>query len=176
MKLEQELVILGLLKDMPRHGYEIRKQINEFITYFAGLEYESIYYSLKFLEKKGLVKKKITASKNRPDKYVYSLTEKGRQRFNNLLDSSFLHIQRPFFGIDLSLFFLSHLSQESARRKLRARLRILKKIESGLLRVYGEFKDKQPPHLLAILEHNLELMKAEIGFISSLITQMDKPR
>jgi len=27
MKIEQELIILGLLKDQPRHGYEIKKQI-----------------------------------------------------------------------------------------------------------------------------------------------------
>lgn len=174
MKLEQELVILGLLKDCSRHGYEIRKQISEFLTYFAGLEFESIYYSLRSLEKKGLVKKKVTPSKNRPDKYVYSLTEKGNERFSSLLDKSFLHIQRPFFGIDLSLFFLSHLKPASAKRRLKARHTILKKIESNLLRVYAEFKTKYPPHLLAILEHNLELIRAEANFISKFAATLSQ--
>jgi len=174
MKLEQELVILGLLKDRPRHGYEIRKQINEFLTYFAGLEFESIYYSLKSLEKKGLVKKKVTPSVNRPDKYVYSLTEKGKERFIRLLDKSFLHIQRPFFGIDLSLFFLTHLKPESAKKRLKARIKILKKIESNLLKVYSDFKAKYPDHLLAILEHNLVLIKGEADFISNFISRIDQ--
>lgn len=174
MKLEQELVILGLLRDKPRHGYEIKKQINDFLTYFAGLEYESIYYSLNSLEKKGMVKKTVTATQKRPDKYVYSLTDKGKERFSMLLDRSFLHIQRPYFGIDVSLFFLPYLKPESAHRKLRARLRILKKIEFNLSQVLPTFRTQKPPHLLAILEHNLELIKAEINFVSSFIARMNK--
>jgi len=174
MKLEQELVVLGLLKDHAQHGYELRKQINEFLTYFAGLEFESIYYSLRSLERKGLVKKKITSSENRPDKYVYSLTEKGNERFSALLDKSFLHIQRPFFGIDLSLFFLSHLEPSSAKRRLRARLKMLKRIETNLIKVYAEFKEKYPPHLLAILEHNLDLIIAEENFISKFTSSLSQ--
>jgi len=39
MKIEQELIILGLLKEKARHGYEIKKQIKDFLTYFTGLGY-----------------------------------------------------------------------------------------------------------------------------------------
>ena len=174
MKLEQELVILGLLRDKPRHGYEIKKQISDFLTYFTGLEYESTYYSLSSLEKKRIVKRTVTSSKNRPDRYVYSLTTKGKERFSMLLDRSFLHIQRPYFGIDISLYFLPYLKPESVRRKLRARLRILKKIESNLLQIYSGFRTQKPAHLLAILEHNIELIKAEVNFISTLISHLGK--
>jgi len=172
MKLEQELIILGFLKEKACHGYEIKKQIKDFLTYFTGLGYESIYYSLGSLEKQGLVKKAVSASQNRPDKYIYSLTEKGKERFSALLNKSFLYIQRPYFGIDISLFFLPHLKQGSARNKLKARLKILKKIETSLLKVYSEFKSKKSAHLLSILEHNLDLMKAEILFVSRLINNL----
>lgn len=174
MKPEQELVILGLLKDKPRHGYEIKKQISDFFAYFPGLEYKSIYYSLSALEQKDMVKKTVTVSKKRPDKYVYALTQKGKDRFKILLDKSFINIQRPYFGIDTSLFFLPYLRPESIRAKLRARLRILKKIEQGILRVYPVFQQKKPRHLLSILEHNLELIKAEINFTSALIESLSK--
>ncbi len=174
MKLEQELVILGLLRDKPRHGYEIKKQISDFFAYFPGLEYKSIYYSLSSLEQKSMVKKTVTASKNRPDKYVYSLTDKGKERFKVLLDKSFIYIQRPYFGIDASLFFLPHLKKESVIIKLRARLRILKKIEIAMQQVYPVFQNQKPSHLLAILDHNLELIKAEISFTSALIIRLKK--
>jgi DNA-binding PadR family transcriptional regulator len=172
MKIEQELIILGLLKEKARHGYEIKKQIKDFLTYFTGLGYESIYYSLGALEKQGLVKKTVASSQSRPDKYVYSLTDKGKERFGALLDESFLHIQRPYFGIDISLFFLPYLKRDSLKNKLKTRLRILKKIENDLLKVYVGFKDKKPSHLLAILEHNLDLMKAEINFVAKLISSL----
>ncbi|MFC1709851.1 PadR family transcriptional regulator [Candidatus Omnitrophota bacterium] len=174
MKLEQELVILGLLKDKPRHGYEIKKQISDFFAYFPGLEFKSIYYSLSSLEQKDMVKKTVTASKNRPDKYVYTLTQKGKDRFKVLLNKSFIHIQRPYFGIDASLFFLPYLRPESTRVKLRARLRILKKIERGILHVFPVFQQQKPRHLLSILEHNLELIKAEINFTSALMESLSK--
>ena len=174
MKLEQELVILGLLKGKPRHGYEIKKQISDFFAYFPGLEYKSIYYSLSALEQKAMVKKTVAASKNRPDKYVYALTQKGKDRFKVLLDKSFVHIQRPYFGIDASLFFLPYLNPKGVKVKLRARLRILKRIEAGILQVYPVFQLKKPRHLLSILEHNLELIKAEINFTSSLIESLSK--
>jgi len=169
MKLEQELIILGLLKEKARHGYEIKKQINDFLAYFTGLGYESIYYSLVNLEKQGLVKKTVTSSRNRPDKYVYSLTDKGKDRFAALLNRNLLHIQRPYFGIDISLFFMPHLKQEDIKNKFKIRLKVLKKIEKELLKLHSGFKNKKPAHLLAILEHNLDLMKAEINFTSRII-------
>ncbi|MDD5292539.1 MAG: PadR family transcriptional regulator [Candidatus Omnitrophica bacterium] len=172
MKIEQELIILGLLKEKARHGYEIKKQINDSLIFFTGLGYESIYYSLCYLEKQGLVKKIVTSSKSRPDKYVYSLTDKGKDRFGALLNRSFLHVQRPYFGIDISLFFLPYLKQENVKNKLKIRLKILKKIEKDLFKLYSGFKNKKPAHLLAILEHNLDLMKAEIGFVSRIITTL----
>ena len=174
MKLEQELVVLGLLKDKSRHGYEIKKQIHEFFDYFAGLEYESIYYTLKSLEKKGLVKKHIASSKKRPDKYVYSLTTKGEERFKVLLDRSFLNINPPNFSLDVSLYFLPYLKDGNARLRLKIRLRILKKIQKNLLNIQPEFSAKKPFHVRAILEHNLQLIQSEIGFISGLLGKLGK--
>lgn len=174
MKLEQELVLLGLLRDKPRHGYEIKKQLNDFYSYFPGLAYKSIYYSLNTLEHKDIVKKTVTSSQNRPDKYMYALTAKGKDRFDTLLDKSFTHISRPYFAIDASLFFLPYIKSDSVKVKLRTRLRILKKIETSILKVYPMFKQKKPKHLLAILDHNLELIKAEINFTSSLVEKINK--
>jgi len=174
MKLEQELVILGLLKDKPRHGYEIKKQIHEFMTYFAGLEYESIYYTLKSLEKKGLLEKQTATSKKRPDKYIYSLTTKGEERFNLLLDRSFLNINPPNFSLDVSLYFLPYLEEKNAKLKLKTRLRILKIVQKNLLNIQPEFTSQKPFHVRVILEHNLELIKSEIGFISSLLEKLVK--
>ena len=172
MKLEQELVILGLLWTTPRHGYEIKKQINEFLTYFSGLEYESIYYSLKSLEKKDLVRKQIAQTKKRPEKYIYSLTQKGKVRFMWLLDRSFLTIQRPYFSLDVSLYFLPHVPLRSARLRLKARLRIVKNIEKSLLKIKPVFVARKPAHLQAILEHNLALLRAEISFLSELMERL----
>lgn len=169
MKAEQELLILGLLKDKPRHGYEIRKQIKEVVSTFAVLEVESIYYTLNLLEKKGFVKKSVASGGGRRlEKYIYSLTEKGEKRFTQLLTKSLVTAERPNFSIDIALYFLPCLPHDTALRRLKGRTRILSKIEAALRKLSEQLKAKSSYHLRSIIEHNLELLLAERTFIKKI--------
>lgn len=176
MKAEQELIILGLLKDKPRHGYEIKKQIKDVISTFAALEVESIYYSLNLLEKKGFVKKTVSTEGNRPEKFTYSLTEKGQERFRQLLTKSLLTADRPNFSIDIALYFLPYLPHDVALRRLKGRLRILSKVEAALKNLSDQLKVKSSYHLQSIVEHNLELLRAEKRFIQNVSQEMAKEK
>ena len=49
--IEHELLFLGLLKESPKHGYDIKLKIKEILSLFAGVELKSIYYPLRILEK-----------------------------------------------------------------------------------------------------------------------------
>ena len=44
MASDQELIILGLLKKGPMHGYEIKNQLRQILEIFVGVDTESIYY------------------------------------------------------------------------------------------------------------------------------------
>lgn len=169
MKTEQELIILGLLKDKPRHGYEIKKQIRDVVSTFAALEVESIYYTLTLLEKKGFIRKAAAQGEaGRPEKFIYNLTPEGDQRFRRLLTKSLLTVERPNFSIDLALYFLPFLPAEVALRRLRGRARILSKVERGLKQLSGHLKAASSYHLSSIVEHNLKLLQAEKNFIKHL--------
>ena len=50
--IEQEFLLLGLLRQSPKHGYEIKLRIRQILSLFAGVDLKSIYYPLKILEKK----------------------------------------------------------------------------------------------------------------------------
>ena len=168
---EQELLILGLLKGGPKHGYEIKRLINEVIQTFTYLDAESIYYPLRVMEQKGYIAKEVSRSGRRPEKYIYHISAKGEQRFDELINKNFLSIKRPFFNIDLSLYFLPYISARLAQRRLSARLNLLKMVKNGLEKVTEkQTKAKAPSHLLSILKHNLDLIRAEIKFTESLIT------
>lgn len=176
MKIEQELLILGLLKDKPRHGYEIKKQIKDVISTFAALEVGSIYYSLNLLEKKGSVKKAVRTQGHRPEKFIYSITPKGEQRFNQLLTKSILTVERPNFSIDLALYFLPYLPLGVAMRRLKGRARILTKVEEGLKQLVEQLQNKSSYHLKSIVEHNLELLQAEKRFIQNVGEELAKQK
>jgi len=165
--LHQELVLLGLLMDGPKHGYQIKKSIERIKGVFASIDTNSIYYPLKMLELKGLVTKKIVKEGKRPEKYVYSITPKGKRRFYKLLNDNFLLIQRPFINVDLSFYFFPYVDKELAKRRLKIRLRGLKRVKKWLEERKSE--SNLPEHLILILEHNLELVEAEIKFTSRLL-------
>lgn len=167
--IEQELLFLGLLKDGPKHGYEIKRQLKEVLTPFISLQIKSIYYPLKKMEEKGLIKKETGREGRWPEKYIYRITKEGEKKFQQILNESFLAVKRPYFNVDLSLFFLPYVQPEVAMRRLRARVIFLKRIQRDLMKLNKNgFKAKQR-HLGIILTHNLDLVEAEINSISRLI-------
>ncbi|MGD9015162.1 MAG: PadR family transcriptional regulator [Candidatus Omnitrophota bacterium] len=168
--IEQELLFLGLLNEGAKHGYEIKKRIKEMLSLFAGLEIKSIYYPLKVLEKNGLVIKRTVRQPRRPNRLIYSLTDKGKIRFNNLLLKSFLDFRRPQFSLDISLYFLRYVKPKMLKRRIQARIRLLKRISSGLNRMVRSLKSKRSPSFLwLILEHNLEMVNTEVHFLERLL-------
>ncbi|MFZ5800210.1 MAG: PadR family transcriptional regulator [Candidatus Omnitrophota bacterium] len=169
--LEQELLFLGLLKDGPKHGYEIKRQLKEVLAPFISLEIKSIYYPLKKMEAVGYVIKDVGREGRWPEKYVYRITKEGERHFKEILNESFLAVKRPYFNIDLSLFFLRYVDPQIASRRLRARLIFLQRIKRDLLKLKNTLRSRQK-HLAIILTHNIDLVEAEINSLSRLITSL----
>lgn len=167
--IEQELILLGLLKESPKHGYEIKKKIKEILSLFAGVDLKSIYYPLHILEKKNLVTKKTSKAGRRPQRIVYALTPKGESRFNQLLTKSLLNFKRPQFSLDLSLYFLNYMRPDIVRRRLRARMLVLAKLSKSLRQMVSSLGKKKPSSLAYILEHDLQMVETEYKFLLRLI-------
>jgi len=168
--IENELILLGLLKESPKHGYEIKRRIEEILFLFAGVDQKSIYYPLRILEKRGLVVKRSGKEGKRPERFVYELTESGKAYFEELLSKSFLNFKRPQFSLDLSLYFLKFADPKIARRRLRGRIFILNKLCKSLRQLLAkQQKDSTPTSLARISEHNLKMLEAESSFLKNLI-------
>ena len=50
-----ELAILGLLKEQPLHGYELKKRLCETLGFLWGVSYGSLYPALRRLERAGAI-------------------------------------------------------------------------------------------------------------------------
>lgn len=168
--IENELLLLGLLKDSPKHGYEIKLKIQEIGSLFAGIDFKSIYYPLRVLEKKGLVTKRANKSGRRPQRLVYQLTSEGQARFEDLVVKSLLDFKRPQFSLDLSLYFLHYINPRIARRRLQARMFVLERLAKTLRRMTASLKqEKSSPALAFILEHNIKMVQTESEFLGGYI-------
>ena len=152
----------------PKHGYEIKKIIEDELVPFVGLKIKSIYYPLKKMEQLGLVEKDVGREGKFPEKFIYRITPKGEKIFHHLVNESFLSIERPYFSIDLSLYFMQYVDKKLAKRHLRARVIFLKRIQRELENLKKNMKEGSQ-HLVIILEHELDMVSAEVKSISRLI-------
>ena len=84
--MNTQSLILAILNFGDASGYEIKKQSSEgAFSYFVDISYGSIYPTLSKLEADGLVTGRSETQSGKPDKKVYSITDKGRQEFISTL-------------------------------------------------------------------------------------------
>ena len=74
-----DFALLGILNIEPMSGYDIRTYIRESIGYFWQESYGQIYPALRRLHSRKLVTKRKAKQSKGPVRYVYSITEKGRE-------------------------------------------------------------------------------------------------
>jgi PadR family transcriptional regulator, regulatory protein AphA len=72
--------LLGLLTIEPMSGYDLGLVVRETIGHFWNESYGQIYPNLKRLAADGLVASKRERQDGKPDRYIYSITAKGREQ------------------------------------------------------------------------------------------------
>ena len=168
--IENEFLFLGLLAEGPKHGYEIKRQIEKELIPAIGIQVKSIYYPLKKMEEAGLVEKEVGQQGRFPQRFIYCITPKGRKKFEGLIAKSFLSVERPYFQIDLSLYFLPLADQTLVLKSIKTRLVILKKIRKDLIVIRSKTFRTKPLEL--IFTHDLDLVGAEIASTEKLIASL----
>jgi DNA-binding PadR family transcriptional regulator len=73
-------VLLGLLTIGPMSGYDLGQAIRTSVGFFWNESYGQIYPNLKNLAAEGLVTSKTLRQKSKPDRHIYTITKKGRER------------------------------------------------------------------------------------------------
>jgi PadR family transcriptional regulator, regulatory protein AphA len=78
-------VLLGLLTIEPMSGYDLGLTIRESVGHFWNESYGQIYPNLKKLANDRFVTCKTDRQTGKPDRRIYSITDKGRQRLTEWL-------------------------------------------------------------------------------------------
>jgi len=135
-------VILGLLLNRPRSGYEIKTAFEAPLAYFFDASFGTIYPTLAKLEKLGYIERESVVQDNRPNKNVYSITESGRERFMEYLNSP-LDTETYRSDFMVRLFFGEHQSREKLIEWIRGEIE-QSKLEARKIR---EERLRWDPHM-----------------------------
>ena len=166
-----ELAVLGLLKERPMHGYELRKQLGQKLGLFWTVSFGSLYPTLRRLERRGAVAKVAeepqTASRR---KQAYRITETGEREFIELLEES------PGTGVEqerfsLRLAFFRYLRPEIRIRLLERRKAYLEdRLEEGKRSLRRARRIRADTYTVSLVRHGVDTTEADIAWLDELIT------
>lgn len=119
--MDVKTVCLGMLTNGDASGYDLKKYFESSFGHFFAAGYGSIYPALASLAEQGLVNCEEIPQEGKPDRKVYSITERGREELTRALENPApSHKVRSEF---LAMMFFAHLmSDEQINAVLEHRL------------------------------------------------------
>ena len=183
-----DLAILGLLKEQPLHGYELRKRLGEALGSLWGISYGSLYPALRRLERDGCIesvapgaavvpipatgsldgdlaaaRQRQGPTTSRRTRKAYRITERGDGRFEELLLADDAGDDERTFALKLVL--CRHL-EPAARLELLQRRRAV--LAEGLAhaRRSGTRGDR---YARSLFEHRTQSTQRDLEWIEALI-------
>jgi DNA-binding PadR family transcriptional regulator len=170
---DPELVLLGLLAEQPRHGYQLEAVIAERgVREWTALAFSSIYYLLNKLESRGLVSSERPGAQAK-GRRVYSLTSSGvaacvagtrdaLQRMDPLTAPVLV-------GMANSPLLPPRQVAEALRRR---QANVLLRIES--IRMTRSGQEPVEAFVAAIFEHGIVLLQAELTWIENTLSHLEE--
>jgi len=175
--MSTRLVILGLLRDRPLHGYEIKHVIEKHMGDWTSIAFGSIYFALDKLSDEGFIEKAGTEQEGgRPSRSVFRITGHGRREFERLLREVWANLEREYFSLDIGLFFINALPREEIVTYLQGRVaRLDAIIEQGSIQKADQLSQPDMPALAtAIFDHSLAHLMAELAWTNDLLDQVER--
>lgn len=172
------LLILGVLLDKPRHGYDIRRELELWdAERWANIAYGSIYSALSTLEKDGFVAVVNTENKKRPTaRTEYAITDSGRGEFERLLREYWWTPKPTIDPLQAAITFMDKLPRDELLEVLRYRATILRPIIDALgYMMKGKMSyPGTPRHIEENLRLNIAHMEVELHWLQEVAGKVER--
>jgi PadR family transcriptional regulator, regulatory protein AphA len=152
-----EGVILGLLCEQERSGYDLLKRAEGSVAHMWAPAKSQLYAVLPRLVEAGLASRRTVRQSARPDKQVYRVTRAGRDAVRDWLETA---LPKSWDELMLKVFFAELSSREALLRQLDD----YAEVQRGLLTEY-EGISPATPYGAVTLEYGLELMPLRLKWV-----------
>ncbi len=174
--MSTRLVILGLLRSQPLHGYEIKRTVEEHMGDWTSIAFGSIYFALEKLAQEGAIEVVATEKAGaRPSRTVYAITERGEAEFGRLLREAWLTVERSTYAVDIALFFMDAMPTDEVCALLERRAAQLAETEAWVAQHRSETVSSHhiPPQAEAIFEHVSKHLAAEMSWTEETLRAVE---
>lgn len=164
-----ELAILGLLKERPMHGYELKKRLSYMLGHFWTVSYGSLYPALKRLEKSAGIERAYSVKEKTRNRNVYRITRKGETTFmrmltENVSNASLANTEK----FDLRMTFFQYLEPETRLELLEMR-RMYLEDQVAKFKAYRSTNKDEDRYRTGLLRHKVDQAKSDIRWLDRLM-------
>lgn len=170
---DNEVVLLGLLSESPRYGYEIDKVIEERgLREWTDIAFSSIYAALTGLEKKGLAAADQSVSNGRVRKQ-YKITPAGKRALDTAVKELLAVPRRTTSELDLGVSLALGIERDQMIGCLHQRMSA---IDAAIddIRAKREAKAEGAPFFVkALFDRPIAHLQAEKTFVDGLLLDIE---
>jgi DNA-binding PadR family transcriptional regulator len=164
-----ELVVLGLLNEKPRYGYEIKTIVDHVMSHILDMTSGSLYYTLKKLREQELIEESgIEKIGRRPERSIYKITKRGKDLLDRDLAGLIFPHARPFFPVDTALYFYQFLDPKATARRIKMRQHYIDLLQGYIDELEQRYRSNAPEAHMFILEHHRRFNTMESQFLDDM--------
>ena len=168
MSSDADIVLLSLLAEQPRHGYDLDRVIEQRgYRQWTSLAFSSVYYLLKRLSERGLLEPDQSSQGRRT---VFRVTEAGRRELRQAAGERVLAPAPPSAGVLPALNAYARLDEPELVAALAQRAEALLERLDELRRLRAQVDEE---HALAIFDYEILRQEADLAWTRSLLKKAD---
>jgi DNA-binding PadR family transcriptional regulator len=173
------LTVLALLREQPRHPYEIQRVIRQRHKEFAMSSPRALYRAVEQLARDGAIEPIETSREGkRPERTVYQITDVGRDELENWLTDILENPLPEYPVLTAALNLMSHVPVTAAVESLQGRIVSLESQLAGLDAALRSLREAiRLPRLFTIdIEYIRALRQAELAWVKALLDDIQSGR
>ena len=165
-----EFALLGLLSQGPLHGYELRKRMSAIYGPFRALSFSVLYPQLRKMLVAELIKESFTdaGGLSRRSRIVYELTQKGKDKFAQLMQSASPDTFEDE-GFEVRFAFFGPTPKTNRVRILEGRHRKLVEKAELVRNDLAKIPEGIDAYLVEWRRHSLDSAEREIAWLEKMI-------
>jgi len=162
--MERELLLLGLLRQHEMYGYQINDLIDAHLSYSIKLTKPTAYRILNNMAEQGWISFREEQVGKRPTRRIYSLTEQGEKRFQELVRIS-LRNYEPIDAINITaMAFVETVPLNEILSLLEERRDSIERLISKL-----HSDDNHHGGFGIIIKHQIRHLETDLEWLSDII-------
>ncbi|WP_018131522.1 PadR family transcriptional regulator [Effusibacillus pohliae] len=164
-----DILILSQLMSGPKHGYEIKKNVERILGSGFSINNNTLYPALRRFQEMGAVTKEVELQEGKPNRHIYRVTDLGAEVLEEMLRefSPEMAGDEAEFLVRVALFDM--LDVDSRKQILEARKRVLNKWLEHLDQVAEPLSlAKRRPFGWRVVQFQKHLIEQELAWIREL--------